>query len=192
MPHIAANIQFSDSVIDPETFDYPESEQLHLPSFYPLQNREIFGIKSLADIELRLRQGQAKDLLDRARASVLAYEQTAKVKSTQLSGQMQLTRSNRLLQSIKDQQKALVEEYSRTRKAMIKLGLADSDKTFQQLSEEHFKLVRNTVGDRTIGESRVSDSWIWYGERASALSLQINSSKLNELTNEGQSSPNAK
>ena len=93
--------------MDPIT---PETEVLILPS---TSNDQLHGLQKLANIELRLRKGQAYDTLGKLRTSIRIWNYNFEFKQNEVHGQKQNTQAQHFLKTLREDINAAAATYRR-------------------------------------------------------------------------------
>ncbi|KAG6848173.1 hypothetical protein H0H93_002703 [Arthromyces matolae] len=156
--------------IDSTTADaVPEDLPLHLPSSFSADRREELGLVEAATVEFKLREGQAHDTLQDVRTAIKTVNANVHFKKNNVSGQGPNTRAQKHLNSLLAEKKDAVHRYQHTYKALLALGLSESDKALQPLNEQDAKS-KDVTERRKLGDSKVRDPWFWHTGRPTGLS----------------------
>jgi hypothetical protein len=133
----------------------PEKEQLLLPSYFDQHLRERLGLTSLAATEYKLREGQA-------------YNANLDFKKANVFGQRANTRAQHFLSQLAADKVSGAEKYRVARRALIRLGLSESDASLRELHNDQL-YGKDASRPARLGDSRKKDSWFWTVGRPSAL-----------------------
>lgn len=136
--------------------------KLMLPSDFSPAERSRHSIEDFADIERRLREGEAYDVLELLRQQLNRNNVLQVDRQENSRGTRENTRSYRVLVEAKRLKDHWVSEYKRVRCAMISLGLDTNDTTtpFKPLREED--LWRNSTHvPHQLSTGYKRDGWIW-------------------------------
>ena len=146
----------------------PEKEQLLLPSYFDQHVRERLGLTSLAGIEYQLREGQAYDALDDVREKIKIFNANLDFKKANVFGQRTNTRAQNFLSQLAADKVSGAEKYRVARRALIRLGLSESDASLQELHNDQL-YGKDTSRPARLGDSKKVDPWFWTVGRPSAL-----------------------
>ncbi|KAG8818805.1 hypothetical protein FRC19_010305 [Serendipita sp. 401] len=153
-----AQITGDDLTFDIEADDttYPEDEPVILPSSLPSQQRPL----QLAQIEQRLREGQANDALEAIRTFLAHRVALFRTKRLDMSGQKSNTRADAVVRRVGEQIQHAAAQYRRAYRAMLSLGMSPANSIYQDLQDSH--LTPGSVFDvpHIPGQGREL-SWIW-------------------------------
>ncbi|KZT54451.1 hypothetical protein CALCODRAFT_510770 [Calocera cornea HHB12733] len=150
-----------------ETEEHPEDMVLPLPSAFNVQERDL-NISGLALIELRLRKGEATDVLRQLVAALRLKQAYANVKWKAAHNQVALTRMRSILER---QQKAILrhaDSYRRMRAAMLRVGLQADDPQYQPLLDSDVRLPALSQVDQELGSSKRYPWFMRRGEGATS------------------------
>ena len=113
----------------------PEQQELWLPSALPSAQRTHNCSKVLVDIEIKLRQAQCHDILEKIRNVQRGRLAFIGFHNRNLRGQNPNTRAKDTLDRLEDKTKSLAVKYRNGRKALLELlGPGDWEKTLRKLS----------------------------------------------------------
>ena len=146
----------------------PEREQLFLPSYFDQHQRERLGLTSLAGIEYQLREGQAYDALEDVREKIKIFNANLDFKKANIYGQRANTRAQQFLSQLAADKVSGAEKYRVARRALIRLGLSESDASFQELHNDQL-YGKDASRPARLGDSKKEDPWFWTVGRPSAL-----------------------
>ncbi|KAJ3765937.1 hypothetical protein FB446DRAFT_602955, partial [Lentinula raphanica] len=117
------------SILMPDTVDLVtalptcevENEVLYLPSDTPRAEHKEQGLVELAEMEMKLREGELYNALHSVRAATKAYSITHVDKRDNSRGIKANTRSSLQLKRIEQERDCCIADFNRARKALIKL-----------------------------------------------------------------------
>ncbi|KAJ7595288.1 hypothetical protein C8J56DRAFT_1115038 [Mycena floridula] len=121
----------ADQSVDP---DKPERFSLPLPSNLTDTVQTACDLTDAANVEYKLREGQAFDLLENIRLDIL---------------------------SLMDDARELASCYNHCRQALLRLGLSLESSTFQELKLETQLWIKDPNKARKPGENQIEDPWYW-------------------------------
>lgn len=151
--------------VDPTS---PEKEKLMLPSSFDQRLREHFGLTSLALTEYKLREGQAYDALEDLRRKIKIFNANLDFKKTNVFGQGANTRAQGFLSQLSADKISAAEKYRVARRALITLGLPESDMALQELHDNQL-IGKDMSRPPKIGDSKRVDPWFWTVGKPSGL-----------------------
>ena len=146
----------------------PEKEKLLLPSSFDQHLREDFGLTSLAAFEYQLREGQAYDALEDVRLKIKIFNANLDFKKANVFGQRANTRAQAFLSQLAVDKVTGAEKYRVARRALIRLGLSESDASLQEL-HDHQLYGKDASRPAKLGDSKKEDPWFWMVGRPSNL-----------------------
>jgi len=155
-------------VIDPIS---PETAELMLPSYFDQHMRKSLGLTSLAAIEYQLREGQAYDALEDVREKIKIFNANLDFKKANVFGQRANTRAQAFLSQLAADKISGAEKYRVARRALIRLGLSESDATLQELHNNQL-YGKDASRPARLGDSKKEDPWFWMVGRRSGLTLK--------------------
>ena len=165
--------------MDPIT---PETEVLILPS---TSNGQLHGLQKLADIELRLRKGQAYDMLGKLRTSIHIWNYNFEFKQNEVRGQKQNTQAQRFLKTLCQDINTAAATYRRAQVALVHLGMTEDNAVFRPLLDSELYM-KNMSKPAKLGNNRKEDPWSWYtGWPGSISSNQNNNWAIESKQNNG-------
>ena len=138
----------------------PEKEKLLLPSSFDQHLRQHFGLTSLALTEYKLREGQAYDALQDLRETIKIFNAHLDFKKTNVFGQRANTRAQDFLRQLSADKYSAAEKYRVARRALIALGLPESNTVFQELHDNHL-YGKDMSRPAKMGDSKREDPWFW-------------------------------
>lgn len=166
--------------VDAERDDFPESENLFLPSAIPEDFRARVCIPETIDAEIRLRIAQLTDFLINIRRCLRIRQKMIHWKNHNISGQHHGTRSRGIIDRMQARLNVLVKAYRVARIARLKLQRGDWELVWRELRDgdiksyidleesvaDAAKKARNAAkearsGKKASGETRRELSWIW-------------------------------
>ena len=146
--------------VDPS---FPEKEKLMLPSSFDQHLREGLGLTSLAAVEYQLREGQAYDALEDVREKIKIFNANLNFKKANVFGQRANTRAQQFLSQLAADKVSGAEKYRVAHRALIRLGLSESDAHNDQLYG------KDASRPARLGDSKKEDPWFWTVGRPSGL-----------------------
>ena len=155
-----------------------EEVEILLPSSYPQAVKEHSLFAPFLDAEIRLREGQANDLLRRIREK-LTLQAFMKTKTKDSTGQVAKTRNAETLQRMNNAIALLQEEYNAVYKAMAKLKTIDTDRYMELRISDTVPL---TIYHMELNTKKDDLPWIWRKTHGSMLS----EGKMNDWTKESE------
>ena len=112
----------------------PEHQQLWLPSALPCAQRTHNCNKTLVDIEVKLREAQCYDILEKIRNVQRGRLSFIGFRNRNIRGQNPNTRAKETLDRLEDKTKALAIKYRSARKALMELlGPGDWERSLRRL-----------------------------------------------------------
>jgi hypothetical protein len=137
----------------------PEDEAIVLPSSIEVSRRPA----SLAEIERKLREGQANDALATIRKCLSHEVALLRNKSRNVRGQRANTRANEIISNVKAQVNAAAEEYREAYGAMVSLGMTPDDHQYRHLNESDLRVGRRFDPDeQRKSKKKLPLPWIWH------------------------------
>ena len=129
--------------VDP---NFPEKEKLMLPSSFDQHLHEGLWLTLLAAIEYQLREGQAYDALEDVYEKIKIFNANLDFKKANVFGQWANTCAQQFLSQLAADKISGAEKYRVARRALICLGLSESDASLQELHND--QLYGRTQPDR--------------------------------------------
>jgi hypothetical protein len=152
----------------------PEKEELMLPSYFDQHMHESLGLTSLAAIEYQLREGQAYDALEDVREKIKIFNANLDFKKANVFGQRANTRAQAFLSQLSADKVSGAEKYRVARRALIRLGLSESDTSLQELHDDQL-YGKDASRPARLGDSKKEDPWFWMvGRRSGATPREQN------------------
>ena len=152
----------------------PEKEELMLPSSFDQHMHESLGLTSLAAIEYQLREGQAYDALEDVREKIKIFNANLDFKKANVFGQRANTRAQAFLSQLSADKVSGAEKYRVARRALIRLGLSESDTSLQELHDDQL-YGKDASRPARLGDSKKEDPWFWMvGRRSGATPKEQN------------------
>ncbi|KAJ6522886.1 hypothetical protein B0H19DRAFT_1345812 [Mycena capillaripes] len=145
-----------------------EKQKLFLPSSLDKARRKELGMEELVNIESELREGQAHDALADVWIAIKTFNFNVAFKIANIMGQAANTRAQNFLQTLANDRIRAADKYRIARKALLGLGMSDSDPTLQHLTNEEL-YAKNTRDSPKMGESGDVDPWFWTVGRPAGL-----------------------
>ena len=137
-----------------------EDEPLFLPSSFTAEQREDFDLQDLADIEMRLREGEASDAIVKLQTALRKVSELEGDKKKQVGSSNKNTRAKSALNKAHGVKRKLVTEYNAARKAMLSLGLQVDSKRFPQLRDQD-TYRPGTIEPHEFNSGEKKTGWIW-------------------------------
>ena len=101
---------------------HPEDAEIWLPSCIPVPHRDVVCMSGLPDIEVRLREAQAYDTLDKIRNMLKVKSRMIEFKNRNARGQREGLKSTSVIDSIHEKAWMAAERYRRARIAKMFLS----------------------------------------------------------------------
>ena len=139
----------------------PELEPLLLPSSLSQPFHTKYRLDNLAKIEYSLREGWVHDALDDVRKSIKIFNHNLNFKKTFVHGQRPNTRAQVFLRTLTKDKIGGAEKYRSERKALLALGLSETDETLQDLQDDQL-WSKDSSRPAHLGDSRKEDPWFWH------------------------------
>ncbi|KAJ3833367.1 hypothetical protein F5878DRAFT_546684, partial [Lentinula raphanica] len=136
-----------------------EEEVLHLPSDIPRAEHAGRGLDKLAEVEIKLREGELYDAIHSVRAATKAFSATHVDKQDNSRGVKANTRSSLQLKRIEKERDSCIADFNRARQALIDLNYASVDDIRLMTVSDTFR--RNTFQARKLGDSRRTDGQLF-------------------------------
>jgi len=143
-----------------ELVDFPEHEQLFLPSDFSQSERIHLGLVQLAENQQQLLEGTAYDVLHRIRTLIKALNITKHDKAKNSRGQVANTRARSKIKDIEFQRDVSIMEYNAIRGVLLSLGLSPNDTQFRPLTLKDTQMKRTNIR-RQVGDSHRVDGFLW-------------------------------
>ncbi|KAF8913329.1 hypothetical protein CPB85DRAFT_1219841 [Mucidula mucida] len=142
---------------------FVEREILYLPSDFNSTDRVKLGLQRLADLELRLREGEANDAV-LALCDTIAHKMVLReVKKSNARGVTQNTRATKFIRGVEFKRAGHAAQYRKAREAVLELQNVKESANYPVLTEEDM-YAKNAVNARELGDGSKTDGWIWrYG-----------------------------
>lgn len=141
-------------------FTVPEEEQLMLPSSFTSEMRKSLGLTRLADVEYRLREGQAYDALQSLRQTIQEYNHNLLNKAHNVHGVKHNTRAETFLRGLTADKHTAAGKYRLARDSMVSLGLSDDDTYWRPLRDTEL-WGKSVSKKRKLGDGKTRDPWFW-------------------------------
>ncbi|KAF9013711.1 hypothetical protein BDZ89DRAFT_1222295 [Hymenopellis radicata] len=140
-----------------------ETEKLYLPSDFSPAERSQLGLVTLAEVELKLREGEANDAVVFLCEAITHVMMFRSVKEKHARGVSQNTRAAKFIRGVNDRRNAYADQYRRARKAVLALKAINESSDYPILTQEDM-YAKNAVNARELGDGSKTDGWIWrYG-----------------------------
>ena len=130
--------------------------------------RTRYGLDHLAKIEYSLQEGCAHDALDNVRKSIKIFNHNLDFKKTNVHGQRPNTRAQAFLRTLTEDKISGAEKYRSERKALLALGLPETDQTLQDLQDDQL-WSKDISRPACLSNSHKEDPWFWHVGRPSGL-----------------------
>jgi hypothetical protein len=122
------------------TSGHPEDAEIWLPSHIPALHHNVVCMSGLPDIEVRLREAQAYDALDKVRNTLKVKSRMIEFKNQNVRGQREGLKSRSVIDSIHEKARMAAERYRRARTAKMFLsGPGDWEATLQVLEDRDIR-----------------------------------------------------
>lgn len=142
-----------------EFLGQPERERLYLPSEVEATVRSSLELDDLADLEARLREGEAFDAIRDLQTTVKMIEALFTAKQLE-RGQKQHTRALQKIEDAKATRDRIMGNYNAAQAALVCLRGKETEALFPVLKEKD--IVRRSTCDRAQpGDSRRMDGKLW-------------------------------
>ncbi|KAF9020444.1 hypothetical protein BDZ89DRAFT_1072272, partial [Hymenopellis radicata] len=129
-----------------------ETEKLYLPSDFSPAERSQLGLVTLAEVELKLREGEANDAVVFLCEAITHAMMFRSVKEKHARGVSQNTRAAKFIRGVNDRRNAYADQYRRARKAVLALKAINESSDYPILTQED------------MYAKNATDGWIWrYG-----------------------------
>ncbi|KAJ3503439.1 hypothetical protein NLJ89_g8431 [Agrocybe chaxingu] len=146
--------------------EYPEDQELWLPSRLPADVRRRICVEGLPRIEEKLRTAQCHDALNAIRRVLKIKSRLVKFKNKNVRGQREGTRSRAVIDRVHDRARAVAAKYRAGRAAKLRLsGPGDWETDLQVLEDRDIRgyqdpnLIRSHAGRRgTLEDGQVDMS----------------------------------
>ena len=155
-----------------------EEVEILLPSSYPQAVKEHSLFAPFLDAEIRLREGQANDLLRRIREK-LTLQAFMKTKTKDSTGQVAKTRNAEAVQRTNNNIALLREEYNTVYKEMGKLKVIDPERYLELKVSDTVPL---TLYHMELNTKKNDLPWIWRKTQGS----MSEEGKIKDWTNESE------
>ncbi|KAJ3760135.1 hypothetical protein EV360DRAFT_81473 [Lentinula raphanica] len=136
-----------------------ENEVLYLPSDVPQAQHVDWSLVELAEIEMRLREGDLYDALHSVRAATKAFSVTHVDKRDNSRGVKDNTRSSLQLKRIEKERDSCIADFNRARQGLIRLNYTSNNEIREMTVSDTFR--RNTFQARKLGDSRRTDGQLF-------------------------------
>ncbi|TEB20573.1 hypothetical protein FA13DRAFT_1800801 [Coprinellus micaceus] len=159
-PQVAEDIEDINPEIENNT---PEELPLFLPSHYTPADRVAKGLVALGTLELQMLEGAAYDNLARLRTVVRLLGAMGSDSKKNDYGQARHTRAKADLINANIKFETCMAQYNATRRAMISLGLPETDPTFKKMDRNSTRR-KATTENRAPGDTYQTDGLLWTGD----------------------------
>lgn len=140
-----------------------EDLPLGLPSRYEEKEREDHGLVELAEMELKMREGEAHELICALKSELRREFMLRRMlgdKKMAVSNVKKVTRQNKKAEASRENIKKLAARYRANRDDMLKLGLSPTDVTFRVLEDTDLNY-RNAAQTVQSGQGKKRLGWLW-------------------------------
>jgi hypothetical protein len=140
----------------------PESTPLLLPSTIGLERCKALNVENLAEMELRLREGQANDALHGLRIALSEKAVLFRAQVRHARSQVTKTRAWANVNAVDGTARDLSKVYTISRQAMIRLGASDTLlQRYRQLRREELNASTQLMDPSIPGQRNASLPWFW-------------------------------
>jgi len=143
-----------------ELVDFPEHEQLFLPSDFSQSEHIHLGLVQLAENQQQLLEGTAYDVLHCIHTLIKALNITKHDKAKNSRRQVANTRARAKIRDIEFQCDVSIMEYNAIRGVLLSLGLSSNDAQFHPLTLKDTQMKRTNIC-RQVGDSCRVDGFLW-------------------------------
>ncbi len=147
----------------------PELTPLRLPSSFTASQREEFRLTDAAEVELRLRRGDAFDALSDLRDTIHELNHTTTEKRVEPSGQKTGTRAQAQIAAIKSRMEDSMQRYMTSFIALTSLGCPTQDEGLYPLDKNQL-WGKNVFIPHVTGDSTRENPWFWSVGKPAGLS----------------------
>jgi hypothetical protein len=141
---------------------HAETMFLNLPSELGISRCKLLGIRRLARRELRLRRGQANDILHQLRIELGYKAFIYRTDVRNADSQQTATRTRKLAEDSNKNIQRLKRVYNHARKAMVRLGASENTlEHYQVISDEDLHVSTAIREPRVTNAADTELSWIW-------------------------------
>ncbi|KAJ6624330.1 hypothetical protein B0H10DRAFT_1943231 [Mycena sp. CBHHK59/15] len=139
--------------------DKPENEVLFFPSQFSETVRDEMKLAALAQVEYVQREGQAFDALSDVRTAIMTFNYNRTIKCSEIHGVGANTRAQNYLKLLHNDIIVAANTYTRTREALIALGLPSTDPVLQRLVKT--ELYGKGGTKQAAGDAKKREPWFW-------------------------------
>ena len=122
--------------------------------------RRSLGMSEVANIEYKLREGQAYDALADVRLAIQTFNFNVAFRISQIQGQSANTRAQNFLRTLANDRIVAADDYRRARAALLVLGLSPEHPSLRHMVNDDL-YAKNTRDSPKMGESGDIDPWFW-------------------------------
>ncbi|KAG8698163.1 hypothetical protein FRC08_006096 [Ceratobasidium sp. 394] len=147
-----------------EDGEWTDAIDLGLPSSYLQSTLANAGLATFGELEKKLRRGMCKDSVESVKRLLGGKAAAIKYKSTQLSGQIAVTRAESTIRAHTTKIHKACWRYNNSRDALLRLGPTEDDlNIYKVLKHEDLKPLKTYFEDyaQNVGHGVSSMSWIW-------------------------------
>jgi hypothetical protein len=142
----------------------PEHAELGLPSSYLPHSLVEAGYGKPQHVEAELRRAVCNDALQTIRNLFGAKSLALKYKRKNIVGEVPTTRAESALQDLQRKVEQAQRRYSRSRSALLRINLLDSDhETYQELRAKDLKMLTEYLDNDSValGQGAQAIPWFW-------------------------------
>ena len=150
-------------------FTTPEDEHLQLPLAFTQQMHHSLALDDLGTVEYSLWEGQAYDALSSLQQVIQEYNYNLLDKKHEVHGVAAGTRSESFFRVLASDKRLSANKYQRARRALIALGLSQTDPGWRELHNDEL-WGKNVTTTRSMGDSQKRDPWFWHVIQPAGLS----------------------
>ncbi|KAJ7236645.1 hypothetical protein C8J57DRAFT_1194304 [Mycena rebaudengoi] len=150
----------------------PEQEKLYLPSDFTSEQRLKYRLTNLADLESKLREGEAHDALESLRDRIKhsqALRSHKNDKKNFVAGVSRTTRAVTKIMEVDTKIPGHIAKYRHARLAMIALGRSTADPGFPELKGDDDTYYKDVNTPNALNDGGRTEGWIWTIGRAGDL-----------------------
>ncbi|KAJ7225204.1 hypothetical protein C8J57DRAFT_1197735 [Mycena rebaudengoi] len=150
----------------------PEQEKLYLPSDFTSEQRLKYRLTNLADLESKLREGEAHDTLESLRDRIKHSQALRSHKNDKKNFVVGVSRTTRAVTKIMEVDTKIsghIAKYRHARLAMIALGRSTADPGFPELKGDDDTYYKDVNTPNALNNGGRTEGWIWTIGRAGDL-----------------------
>jgi hypothetical protein len=141
----------------------PEYEPLLLPSSFDANKRQKLDLVAAGVVELRLREGQANDIILALRQAIRRHGLLVFAKKSKkggITGSHMVTRVKSKINRASALTKRHAARYEHVRAAMVSLGMDDLDGKYRPIHKDDLK-IHNPLNHLRLGKGKERIGWLW-------------------------------